>query len=243
MLRDALRDGKVTRNVATSDFVDTPTPAPRPQTVILPADRQKLLDAVREDRLGPLYVVAFATGARLGELTGLRWRDVEWDGGSSGHGQVQIVQTVGRVGRETVFGKPKNDSSSRTFPMNATIRAALLDQKRRQEWGLTGDPPKALGGHGPLVFTATDGGPLTGSYVTQHLQKLLAGAGLPRIRFHDARHSFVSWAADAGIDVDTISKLVGHSSTAVTRSVYLHVFEEKKADAVAALQSPGMTVT
>jgi integrase len=46
-----------------------------------------------------------------------------------------------------------------------------------------------------------------------------------------------SWAADAGIDVDTISKLVGHSSTAVTRKVYLHVFEQKKADAVEKLNA------
>ncbi len=55
---------------------------------------------------------------------------------------------------------------------------------------------------------------------------------MPRIRFHDARHSFVSWAHEAGIDMETISKLVGHSSTAVTRLVYLHIFESKKRDAV-----------
>lgn len=138
--------------------------------------------------------------------------------------------TVGRVGRETVFGKPKNASEARTFPMNATIRATLLDQRRRQEWGLTGDPPAGLGSG--LVFTNLSGGPLSGTYVTQHLQKIMAAAGLPRICFHDARRSFVSLAHDAGVDIETISKLVGHSSTAVTRSVYLLVFEEKKREAV-----------
>jgi integrase len=79
--------------------------------------------------------------------------------------------------------------------------------------------------------------PLTGTYVTQHLQKLLAAAGLPRIRFHDARHSFVSWAHEAGIDIPTISKLVGHSSTRVTEQIYLHVFEQKKRDAVEKLDA------
>jgi integrase len=237
VLRDALRANKVSRNVASRAWIDLEAPEPRRQTVISPDDRQKLLAVIAEDRLAPLYIIAFATGARLGEICGLRWRDVEWQGGPTGQGQIRIEQTVGRVGTETFFGKPKNSSSARIFPMNATIRAALLDQKRRQEWGLTGDAPLGLGGHGPLVFTSTTGGPLTGSYVTQHLQKLLAAGGLPRIRFHDARHSFVSWAADAGIDVDTISKLVGHSSTAVTRKVYLHVFERKKADAVEKLDA------
>ncbi len=108
-------------------------------------------------------------------------------------------------------------------------------EPRRQEFRLTGDAPKGLGAG--LVFTNTTGGPLTGTYVTEHLQKILSAAGLPRIRFHDARHSFVSWAHDAGVDLETISKLVGHSSTAVTRQVYLHVFEQKKRDAVAKLDT------
>jgi integrase len=228
VLRDAVRAGKLTRNVATSQFVDVETPDPRPMTIIAPPDRQKLLDTVRDDRLGPLYVIAFATGARLGEICGLRWIDVDFEAG-----ELHFVQSVGRVGRETVIGKPKNASSSRIFPMNGTIRAAMLDQKRRQEWGMTGDRPTGLGVG--LAFTNTTGGPLTGTYVTQHLQKLLKTAGLPRIRFHDARHSFVSWAHDRGVDLQTISKLVGHSSTSVTEHVYLHVFEQKKRDAVAKL--------
>jgi integrase len=80
-------------------------------------------------------MLAFATGARLGEILGLRWVDVRFEGGETGCGEVKFVQTIGRAGRATVIGKPKNLSSARTFPMNATIRAALLDQK-----GMTMEP-------------------------------------------------------------------------------------------------------
>ncbi len=246
VLRDAKRARKITENVATAEWIDVEHPARREQMPILPADRQKLLNAVKDDRLGPLYLLAFMTGARLGELCGLRWADVDFDAGL-----IRIEQTVGRVGRETMFKGPKNDASIRTVSMNGPIRAVLIDQRRRQEWGLTGDASKGLGhphhkddpafscfgfmgshAHGPLAFTSLSGGPLQGSYVTMHLQKILAAAGLPRIRFHDARHSFVSWAAAEGVDVDTISKIVGHSSTAVTRNVYLTIFQERKVAAM-----------
>ena len=64
----------------------------------------------------------------------------------------------------------------------------------------------------------------------------MAAAGLPRARFHDLRHSFVSWAYAEGVDIETISKLVGHSSTAVKRQVYLTSFESKKVEAAATME-------
>jgi hypothetical protein len=76
--------------------------------------------------------------------------------------------------------------------MTAGVRSALAAQEAAHDAGLTGAPPQMLVEgcvrHGHLVFNATDGGPLSASYVTHTLQRLLADAGLPKLRTHDLRH-------------------------------------------------------
>jgi integrase len=98
--------------------------------------------------------------------------------------------------------------------------------------GVTGAPPALLivDGirRGPLVFTALDGGPLNPWYVTHHFQKLLAAAGIEPLRMHDLRHAFVSALFADGVSLEEISGLVGHSSTATTRAIYLHLLPDGK---------------
>jgi integrase len=115
------------------------------------------------------------------------------------------------------------------------VRAALLDQKRRQTFGLTGEPPRDLEGHGPLVFTATDGGALSGTYVTHHFQKLLARAGLKPMRFHDLRHGTATLLLSQDVKIEEIARLLGHSTPATTWKTYAHVIDQAKRDAAAKL--------
>lgn len=191
-----------------------------------------ILAAVEDDRLAPVYQFAIATGARLGEILGLRWSDVgaEW---------IHFEQTVGEEAGRDLWGTTKNASSTRAFPLTDGVRSVLAEQKRRQDLGLTGEPPKLLNvdgvAHGLLVFTNTTGGPLSPSFVTHTFQRLLAAAGLPRLRLHDMRHAFVSTLADEGVPIEVISGLIGHSSTAVTRSTYLHLFDTAKLPAASVL--------
>jgi integrase len=88
---------------------------------------------------------------------------------------------------------------------------------------------------GPLVFTATNGGAISGSYATHHFQSLLARAGIERLRLHDLRHGFVSALFADGVPLEEISGLVGHSSTATTRAVYLHLLDASQRRAASKL--------
>jgi integrase len=76
-LSDAVRDGTIPRNVAA--LVDAPRKAKREMIVYTPAQVDTLLKAAQEAGIGPIVTVAVTTGARLGELLALRWRDVELD--------------------------------------------------------------------------------------------------------------------------------------------------------------------
>jgi integrase len=114
--------------------------------------------------------------------------------------------------------------------MGQGVLRSLAAQKAAQDSGLTGSPPDLLlvdgMRRGPLVFTSTTGGPLNPSYVTHHFQKLLTAAGIERLRLHDLRHGVASTLRADGVSIEEISRYLGHSSIAVTQSIYLHLFSE-----------------
>lgn len=232
-LGDAVRDGLVSRNVASREYVTLATPKPRRVAAMSASEMRAVLAAVDGDRLTPLYRFITATGCRMGEALGLRWRDVRWE-----RAEVEFVQTLGRLAGADIFSDPKNEASRGIFPMTPPVRAALLDQKRMQDAGLTGAPAQLLvddGGiaRGPLCFTATDGGPLSASFVTHRFQTLLERAGIERMTVHALRHLFVSNLFAEGVPIELISGLVRHASPQVTRTIYLHLRSDRKAEAAA----------
>jgi integrase len=86
-----------------------------------------------------------------------------------------------------------------------------------------------------LVFTTAHGEPLEPSFVTQKFQQECTKAGLPVIRFHDLRHSFVSLLGEHGVDVAVASKMIGHSTVTLTLNTYRHVFEKVQREAANAI--------
>ena len=80
--------------------------------------------------------------------------------------------------------------------------------------------------------------PVTGSYydpkaVTKKLHKLQERAGIPQIRFHDLRHSFATLSIEQGMDIKTISHMLGHTDAGFTMNTYMHVtdtMQQKVAD-------------
>lgn len=91
-----------------------------------------------------------------------------------------------------------------------------------------------------MVFSRTDGKPLTRDIVKHPFTRLTFAAGLPRIRVHDVRHSFASQLAMAGVSLLAISKLLGHSGMQVTER-YAHLSPSSLDDAVKVLEGKAGT--
>jgi len=87
------------------------------------------------------------------------------------------------------------------------------------------------------VFATSIGTPLDGGEVLRALHRLLAAAGIPKLRFHDLRHAYATLSLGAGEDLATIRDALGHSSIAITADTYAHVLDRTRGAAADRLEA------
>jgi integrase len=236
VLRLALNEAKrlqlVTINAA--ELVKVPKPISK---LIVPLDvdqARAFLKVADEHRLGALFSVALACGLRLGEATGLRWEDVDLESG-----EVRILQQLQIVNKKLVAQELKTDKSRRSLVLPDVCLKALRTHrtKQRKERLKAGADWVDSG----LVFTTyarrgKDRKVGTGLHprnVLRVLHTLLDGAEpkIRRCRFHDLRHSSASLLIAEGVELVEVSKLLGHSDTRITGTLYTHLVKQTAAKA------------
>jgi integrase len=178
---------------------------------------RSFLKAVRGDRLEALYVLAITTGMRQGELLGLRWQDVDLE-----RRQLQLVRQL------------KTRQSRRAVVLPQLAATALVDHRVRQ--AAEREQQGVLWEDHGLVFPNTVGRPLNPHNLRQRsFFPLLARADLPRIRFHDLRHSCATLLLSEGVHPKIVSDLLGHSQIGITLDLYSHVTATMQAVAAEAM--------
>ena len=214
-LVDAVRWGLVMRNVAA--LVTAPRRA-RMEIRPLSTDQARaLIGVARHDRLGALYVVALTTGMRQGELLALRWRDVDL-----GVGVVAVRATLYRADGGLQLGEPKTARSRRSVHLTPEAVAALRRHRERQSVERLRLGPAWE--DNDLVFPNELGRPLERQNVLHRsFYPLLDRAGLPRIRFHDLRHTTATLLLSRGVHPKIVSDILGHATVAITLDTYSHV--------------------
>jgi integrase len=156
--------------------------------------RTPLLPTLKEDRLFAAYFLAFETGLRRGELLAVRWEDVDFARSISHVRQallrVRVWDAGGSVTSHLICQEPKTTQSRRTIPLSPTCVDTLKHHRARQaeEKLLLGQADQDHG----LVSCREDGRPLEPWTFAKRFYRLLAQAGLPRMRFHDTRHTFAT---------------------------------------------------
>jgi len=225
-LREAEVAGIIARNVTR---LVRPPRAPHQEMRTLSAEQARsLIEMTAGDRMGALYAVALASGARLGELLALRWQDTDLERGS-----IRITRTLTRTARGWESGEPKTPASRRTIPIGRRAAMALRAHRRIQneERVLAGSVWHA----GDLVFADEIGRPRDGTCVSHAFGAVLASAGLPRVRFHDLRHSAATLLLEAGTHPRVVAERLGHSTPSLVLNVYGHVTERMQTEATATL--------
>ncbi len=222
---DALRWQLVTHNVC--DAVDAPRVPKKEMQVLTGQQAQQFLEAARGEPLEALYVLALSTGAREGELLGLRWEDLDL-----ALETMQIRRTLTRMVRKGfTTSEPKSAKSRRRIHLSQLAIEALKRHRIRQnEARLAAGPAWSEQG---WVFCNAVGRPIeVGNMIRRSFRPLLAKAGLPTMKFHELRHSAASLLLAMGVHPKIVQELLGHSTVSITLDIYSHALPSLQEEAV-----------
>jgi integrase len=232
-LSDAEKKGLVARNVARAATAPSAKAARAPEMKFwTPPELSAFLAFVADDELFALYRLASMTGARRGEICGVRWDDVDLDAG-----RITIRRQRISIRRQPVDKDyPKTNQGRRSIDLDPETVTALRSHRVRQA-----ERRLALGLRGAdigVVFTDVWGDPFVPDRVSEAFDRRVQKSGLPRIRFHDLRHTHASHLLKAGVNIKIVSRRLGHASVSFTLDKYSHLMpddDQQAALAVAAL--------
>ncbi len=222
----AEREGVVPRSVAA--LVDGPG-AGKPELTVLTGDQpERFIAALRGEPLEALFVLAVTSGLRQGELLALHWANVDLD-----CGELEVVGSLSGLRRaERQIVTPKT-GRGRRVSLAAPAVAALREHRARQAELRELIGPECL--DRGLVFPdqiSRFGDFMPSTLLNRSLDRILSRAGLPRIRFHDLRHTAATRMLSRGVHPKIASEMLGHSSIQVTLDRYSHVTTTMQREAV-----------
>jgi integrase len=227
-LRDAEIDGLIVKNVCK---LHAAPKAPEAERVIV-RDLPTFLAKLCHARLRVLATVALFTGARLGEILALRWNRVDLD--------AKVIQVREALEQTSAFGTrfkaPKSRAGRRDITLPDILVDALREHRRaalefRMQLGAGRLPDDAL------LFADINGNPLSPNVISNAWGEFATSIGMPEVTFHALRHTHASQLIDAGVDIVTISKRLGHSKPDVTLRIYAHLFRNDDSKAAAAINA------
>jgi integrase len=214
----------VSRNVAAA--IKPPKVVLDPERIMsLKADQVPVvLERLKGHALFPIAALAIGSGARRGELCGLRWGDIDLLRNSGGSIKIERSIEETKAGLRVKPPKTKHGRRTVTIPAMAVeaLRALRLQyQERRLALGLGKIEP------GDLVFASVPGEIPSPDNLSRDWRRTVKALKLPEIPFHGLRHTHASMLISSGIDVLSVSRRLGHGSPAFTLSTYAQFFEDR----------------
>ena len=188
-----------------------------------PDQVEQILDALEAEDIKHRTMIHLfiVTGCRLGEIVGLKWEKVDFD-----NKQIKIDCCLGYTPKTGVFEGPTKTKNTRfvalpeeTVAMLRKYRAWYLERQllNGDRWNRTG-----------YLFTKDDGSPIIPGTVNGWLDRFSKRHGLPHINPHSFRHTAASILISEGVDIVTVSKMLGHANPSMTTDTYSHIIEDAK---------------
>lgn len=208
----------------------------KPETNVLTvAEQHKLIMELKgtEEILGFGVTIALYTGMRLGEVLGLRWCDIDMC-----NDMIYVRRTVnrlptlnGKTKTEIVIGTPKSQASIRNIPFTDCLKNEFVMQKEKNKALMGNRKPS----EDDYVLQLRVGHPVEPKTMQMVFKRILRDAHIRDVNFHALRHTFATRAIECGMDVKTLSAILGHADVTTTLNRYAHTLDEHKRNAIATL--------
>ena len=213
-LDKAVEENLIFRNPA--DACRLPSAKAREMKVLEPEEIQRLLIQAREDGCYELLLLELSTGLRRGEICALQWDDLDMNTGA-----LKVERQVHRVRGELVVSPPKTRAGRRSVLLPPPVLNVLKAYRTTctSRW-MFPSPVK-------------EDAPMDPAAVRKRLSTILKRADCKSLRFHDLRHTFATASLEHGMDIKTLSTIIGHVSSSTTLNIYAHVTDEMQRTAAA----------
>lgn len=187
--------------------------------VLTIVEQQLLMKYLKQDTDVYKFAVILAlyTGLRIGELCALQWEDITEDYIKINKTMMRLKDKNGKT--EIKIGSPKSKSSKRIIPTPQCL-LPLINQYRKQGYVLSNSKHKFIE---PRLLQWS-------------FEKIVNDCGLDRTSFHTLRHTFATRCVEAGVDIKTLSEILGHSDVKTTLNKYVHSSFELKQKGMAQLE-------
>lgn len=185
--------------------------------------QQKLEKLSLQSKICSPIVLALYSGMRIGEISGLRWSDIDFE-----TNLISINRTVSRIVNENspeaktklIEDSPKSIYSERQIPLAKNLKSYLQEKQKESQSAYV------VAKENKLVEPRT---------ISNHFKKMLIEAGIPDTNFHVLRHTFATRCIEKGIDIASLSKILGHQSTKMTLDTYTGSLLETRRKAMSTL--------
>ena len=196
----------------TADKLKRPKLKEKPVECFTFAEQKHIEQAVLNGKKDKLYgiILCLYSGLRIGELIALQWSDIDFE-----KGILTVSKSChdGKVG--LIIGEPKTSTSRRMIPLPKQLLPILRSVKKRSA--------------SPFVVSS-NGKPVSVRSYQRSFELLLKKLNIPHKGFHSLRHTFATRAIECGMDVKTLSEILGHKNPTVTLNRYAHSLMEHKTD-------------
>lgn len=190
----------------------------------------------------PIFEVMLGTGLRVGEVTGLRWEDLDFENGTISVNHTLVYYNHAENGCYFSVNTPKTRAGVRTVPMMGNVRESFLKEKKfQEEQGIT--CKAGIDGYTDFVFVNRFGNVQHQGTLNKALRRIIRDCNqeqmnkaqskrnivlLPRFSCHTLRHTFATRLCEAGINMKVIQDVLGHSDIGTTMNIYADATNELK---------------
>ncbi|WP_430601990.1 hypothetical protein IGJ02_002172 [Enterococcus sp. DIV0724b] len=216
-LKKAVNDNRISKNPCQGVLLPALT---KPKIKSLDRKQQKKLEQIAlYKKECSAEIIALYTGMRIGEISGLKWEDIDFK-----HNKIFVKRTISRIPSvtephktEIIIGKPKSINGERAIPISKNLKRYLLEKKQKST----------------SIFVISCKNSFTEPRIINYrFKKIVEESKIGPVHFHALRHTFATRCVESGIDIATLSKILGHASTKMTLDIYTDSLWETRRSAM-----------